>query len=56
MKACGNTSFAFNCDQNSYALVTCDNTYTMESKYEHVFVKFFFIQYPLSFATNITGK
>ncbi len=48
-----NTSFAFNCDQNSYILIACDNTYTMELYDELIFVDFSFIQYPLSFATNI---
>ncbi len=38
----GNTSFAFNYDQNNYILVACDNTYTMESKHDLVFVDFFF--------------
>ncbi len=35
-------------------IIACDNTCTMESKDELLFVDFFFIQYPLSFATNIT--
>jgi hypothetical protein len=34
--------------------VACDNMYTMESKDELVFVDFFFIQYRLSFATNVS--
>jgi hypothetical protein len=50
----GNTSFAPNNDQNSCILIACDNTYTMESKDELVFVDFLFIQYPLSFVINIT--
>ncbi len=50
---CGSTSFAFNSEQNSCILIACDNMYTMESTYELIFVDFFFIQYPLSFATNI---
>jgi len=49
-----NTLFAFNCDQNSHILIICDNMYIMESKDDLVFVFFFPIQYPLSFATNIT--
>ncbi len=32
----------FNCDQSNYFIVACDNTYTMESKDELVFVDFFF--------------
>jgi hypothetical protein len=35
-------------------LVACDNTYTMESKDELVFVDFFIHPIPLSFVTNIT--
>jgi hypothetical protein len=35
-------------------IVTCDNTYTMKSKYELVFVNFFVHPIPLLFATNIT--
>ncbi len=50
----GNTSFALNYDQNSCILVTCDNTYIMESKDEFVFVDFFFIQYLLSFTINLS--
>jgi hypothetical protein len=37
----GNTSFAPNNDQNSCILIACDNTYTMESKDELIFVDFF---------------
>jgi hypothetical protein len=48
----GNTSFAFNSEQNSCILITCD-MYTMEWTDELIFVDFFFIQYPLSFAPNI---
>ncbi len=44
---CGNTSFAFNNEQNSHILVACANTYTMESKDELVFVAFFFYPVPL---------
>jgi hypothetical protein len=51
---CGNTSFALNCDQNSCILIACDNTYTMESKDEMYLLIFSFIQYPLSFATNLS--
>jgi hypothetical protein len=40
------------CDQNSYILVACDNTYTMESKDEMYLLTFFFKQYSLSFATS----
>jgi hypothetical protein len=47
-------SFVFNSDQNGHILVACDNTYTMESKDELVFVDFFVPPIPLSFATNIT--
>jgi hypothetical protein len=54
MKTRGSTSFALNCDQNSCILVTCDNTYTMESKDEMYLLIFFFIQYLLSFATNLS--
>ncbi len=36
-----------NCDQNSYIVVACDNTYTMELKDELVFVDFFFHPIPL---------
>jgi hypothetical protein len=36
-----------NSDQNSCILVTCDNTYTMESKDELVFVDFFVHPIPL---------
>jgi hypothetical protein len=43
----GNTSFAPNSDENSCILVTCDNTYTMESKDELVFVDFFVHPIPL---------
>jgi hypothetical protein len=43
---CGNTSFAFNCDQNSCILVACDNVYTMESMDEFVFVDFSFHPIP----------
>ncbi len=43
---CGSTSFVINCDQNSCILVTCDNTYIMESKDEFVFVDFFFHSIP----------
>ncbi len=32
----------FNCDQNSCIVITCDNTYTMESKDELLFVDFLF--------------
>ncbi len=46
MKTHGNTSFAFNCDQNSCILVACDNTYTMESNDEMYLLTFSFIQYP----------
>jgi hypothetical protein len=42
----------FNCDQNNWIIVACDNMYTMESKDELVFVDFFF--HPLSFATNVS--
>jgi len=35
-------------------LVTCDNMYTMESKDEMYLVIFSFIQYLLSFATNLS--
>jgi hypothetical protein len=42
-----NTSFAFNCDQNHFILVTCDNMYTMKLKDELVFVDFFF--HPIAF-------
>jgi len=45
---------ALNYDQNSCILVTCDNTYTMESKDEMYLLIFFFIQYPLSFVTNLS--
>ncbi len=38
---CGNTSFAFNCDQNSCILIACDNMYTMESKDEMYLLIFF---------------
>ncbi len=38
----GSTSFAFNCDQNSRILFTCDNTYTVESKDDFIFVELFF--------------
>jgi hypothetical protein len=48
-----NTSFALNNDKNNHILIACDNKYTMESKDELEFVKFFFIQYLLSFVTNI---
>ncbi len=37
----------FNCDQNSCIVVACDNTYTMKSKNEHVYVDFFFHLIPL---------
>jgi hypothetical protein len=43
---CGNTSFAFNCDQNNCILIPCDNMYIMESKDEFVFVEFFFHPIP----------
>jgi hypothetical protein len=39
---------------NSHILITCDNTYTLESKDEFILVDLFFIQYPLSFAINTT--
>ncbi len=42
----GNTSFAFDCDQNSRILFACDNLDTMESKYDFIFVKFFFHPIP----------
>ncbi len=51
---CGNTSFALNSDQNSCILITCDNTYTMESKDEFAFVDIFVHPIPLSFGINIT--
>jgi len=35
-------------------IVACDNTYTMESKDELVFVDFFVHPIPLLFVTNIT--
>jgi hypothetical protein len=35
-------------------IVTCGNTYTMESKDEFILVNFFFIQYLLLFVTNVT--
>jgi len=44
---CGNTSFTLNRDQNSRILIACDNTYTMESKDEFVFVDFFIHPIPL---------
>jgi hypothetical protein len=50
----GSTWFAFNCDQNSCILVTCDNTYTMKSKDEMYLLTFSFIQYSLSFATSLS--
>jgi len=50
------TSFVLNYDQNSYILVTCDNTYTMGSKDEMYLLIFFFIQYPLSFAINLSHE
>jgi hypothetical protein len=43
---CDNTSIAFDYDQNNCILVTCDNTYTMESKDEFVFVDVFFHSIP----------
>jgi hypothetical protein len=43
-----------NSDQNSYILVACHNTYTMESKDEVTFVDFFIHLIPLLFVTNIT--
>ncbi len=43
-----------NCDQNNCIIVACDNTYTMESKDELVFVTFSFIHYLLSFTTNVS--
>jgi hypothetical protein len=43
-----------NNDQNSCILVACDNTYTMESKDEVVFVDFIVHPIPLLFVTNIT--
>jgi hypothetical protein len=43
----GNTPFALNNDQNNHILITCDNTYTMESKDELVFVDFFVHSIPL---------
>jgi len=43
-----------NCDQNSYIVVTRDNTYTMEVKDELVFVDFFFHPIFLMFATNVS--
>jgi hypothetical protein len=43
----GNTSFAFNSDQNSHILITSENTNTMESKDELLFVDFFFYSIPL---------
>jgi hypothetical protein len=43
----GNTSFAFNSDQNNHILIRCDNMYTMESKDELLFVDFFFHLIPL---------
>ncbi len=46
----GNTSFALNCDLNSCILFTCDNTYTMESKDDFVFVEFFF--HPIPFVVG----
>jgi len=39
---------------NSHILITCDNIYTLELKDELVLANLFFIQYPLSFAINIT--
>ncbi len=36
----------FNCDQNSFIVVACDNMYTIESKDELVFVDFFFHPIP----------
>jgi hypothetical protein len=47
IEACSNTSFAFKSDQNSCILITCDNTYIMESKDELVFVDFFVYLMPL---------
>ncbi len=41
MKTRGSTSFVINCDQNSCILVTCDNTYTMQSKDEMYLLIFF---------------
>jgi len=43
-----------NCDQNNCILVTCDNTYTMESKDEMYLLTFSFVQYLLSLAINFT--
>jgi hypothetical protein len=45
---------SFNSDQNSCILVSCDNTYIMESKRELVFFYCFVHPIPLSFAINIT--
>ncbi len=44
----------FNCDQNSCILITCVNMYIMESKDEMYLLSFSFIQYLLSFATNLS--
>ncbi len=44
----------FQCDQNSYILVACDNMYTMESKDEMYLLTFSFIQYSLSFVTSLS--
>jgi hypothetical protein len=43
-----------NCDQNNCIIIACDNTYTMESKDELVYVDFFFHPIHLSFATNVS--
>jgi hypothetical protein len=43
-----------NCDQNSYIVVTHDNTYTMKVKDELVFVDFFFHPILFVFATNVS--
>jgi hypothetical protein len=43
----GSASICFNCDQNNCIIVACDNTYTMESKDELIFVDFFFHPIPL---------
>ncbi len=43
-----------NCDQNSCIVVTCDNTYTMESKDELVFVDLFFHPIPLVICNNVS--
>jgi hypothetical protein len=45
-----NTSFAFNYHQNSCILFACDNTYTMKSKDDFIFVEFFF--HPIPFVVR----